>query len=278
MVHGNCQAEAVRVVIDASTDAVCTVRMPPVHELTADDLPALARVLARADVIASQPVADGYRDLPIGTAELARLAPRAQVIRWPVVRYVGLHPYGALVRRPWRGDPPVVPYHDLRTILAVARGLGHGQRPTGHGRADGFRAVAAASLDGLRERERAGDLVAVADLVEAAGDRAMHTINHPGNAVLVPLAERILRAAGIAAPGRNPGRTLLGAIEAPVAPEVLEALGLPTSSARSDWHTPDGVVTEEVVAAGQYDWYTDRADLVAAALDRYSPAIEALGL
>ena len=74
-VYGNCQAEALRVSL-ATAGTVQSVRMPPVHELVADDLPHLERLLNWVDVLVAQSVADGYRGLPAGTAEVAaRLRP-----------------------------------------------------------------------------------------------------------------------------------------------------------------------------------------------------------
>ena len=46
----------------------------------AEDVELLAPVLARADVLVSQPIRDGYRDLPLGTAELAALL---ALLLWP---------------------------------------------------------------------------------------------------------------------------------------------------------------------------------------------------
>lgn len=278
VVHGNCQAEAIRVVIAASTQAVSAVRIPPVHELCADDLPALRRLLSRTAILASQPVGDGYRGLPIGTDELAALAPGAQVVRWPVVRYVGLHPYGALIRTPWRGDPPAVPYHDLRTMAGFARGLAVENRPRGNQDPVAFRAVAQASLDELDRRAASDGLVPVSDLITAAGAGAMHTINHPGNAVLAPLAGRIMAAAGIADAPRDPGRILLPSIVAPVRRDVLAALDLPLARARAHWLVGETEISDDAVARQQYPWYATRPEIIEAALRRCGPAIEALGL
>lgn len=250
--------------------------MPPVHELERDDLPFLGRLLARADVVVAQPVRDDWRALPVGTAQVHGRAPRARLVVVPVIRHTGLHPWGALVRTPWMGDPPVVPYHDLRTILAVARGTD--RRPVGHGRPDGFRAVARGSLDELRRREEHHGAVRASDLVEAAGAGAMLTINHPGNAVLVPLAGRVLEACGLPGPARDPGRTLLSSVRAPIRPEVLDALGLDPSAAHPSWDVGGTPVDDDAVAREQAGWYAERGPVVAAALGRYAPAIEALGL
>lgn len=275
VVHGNCQAEALRVVLQASTDELATVRVPPVHELVADDLPALHRLLERASVVVAQPVRDGFHDLPVGTAQVAARATGARLVRIPVVRYVGLHPWTVLVRTPWMGDPPLVPYHDLRTILRAHRG---GSAPSGHGRPDGYRAVARGSLAELRRREDAHATLRASDLVEAAGERAALTANHPGNAVLVPLAGRVLEACGLEGPASDPGRVLLSSIEAPRRHEVLDALGLDPAAARDTWRVGDREVDEDEVAAAQLGWYADRRPVVDAALRRFAPAIEALGL
>ncbi len=274
VVHGNCQAEALRVVLEASTDALCTVRVPPVHELEPDDLPWLHRLLARTSVLVAQPVRDDFHDLPLGTAQVAAAAPGARLVRIPVVRHTGLHPWTVLVRTPWMGDPPLVPYHDLRTILEADRGV----RPAGHRRPDGFRAVAAASLAELRRREDLHGTLRASDLVEAAGPDAALTANHPGNAVLVPLAGRILAAAGVADPARDPGRTLLSSVRAPVQEDVLDALGFDRRTARATWEVGGRDVSEDEVAAAQLGWYADRRPVVDAALRRFAPAIEALGL
>ncbi|WIM73517.1 WcbI family polysaccharide biosynthesis putative acetyltransferase [Corynebacterium suedekumii] len=65
----------------------------------------LTPVLAHTDVLVTQPIRDSYRDLPLGTAELAALLPDgARTIIYPVLRYDGLFPYQAIIRDP--ADPP----------------------------------------------------------------------------------------------------------------------------------------------------------------------------
>ena len=97
-----------------------------------------------ADLLVSQPVADDYHGLPIGTAQLvARLPAGARHVVVPIVRYAGLHPHHVVVhppgcptrcRRSWptttsssrpgpRGGPRAAPRRPRRTP-AHARGRG----------------------------------------------------------------------------------------------------------------------------------------------------------
>ncbi|MBJ7453748.1 MAG: hypothetical protein JHC71_16940, partial [Blastococcus sp.] len=183
LVHGNCQAEALRVLLDGDASPVRTVRVPPVHELIAEDLPHLDRLLAEIDVLVSQPVRDGYRGLPLGTAEvLARAGRRPVPVVVPIVRWAALHPFQVIVRTP-AGDPPLVPYSDLRTLTLAAGGPALPESPS----AAAVRAVRDLSVRELEGRQARHGALPVVDLLDAAGAAAAHTVNHPGNEVLVGL-------------------------------------------------------------------------------------------
>jgi len=275
LVHGNCQAGSLRVLLDGSpTFPYRAVRMPPVHELTADDLPALYALLPRTALLVSQPVRDGYRDLPLGTAELAAGLPRgAQVLRWPVIRYAGLHPYTVIVRHPsdMSAVPPGVPYHDLRT-LALAAGVGRAVPP---GPA-ALRDAAAMSIDELGRRERTTTDVGVSDVLAGLGVEAAHTLNHPGNPVLVTLARRVQGAAGVPVDAADPGRVLLGGVRAPLEAPVLDALGL-AASPRPHWLVDGHPVDDADVRTAQLAWYATHAAWVEAGLRRHAGRMALLG-
>ena len=268
LVHGNCQAEALRVLLAGSATLPWqVVRVPPVHELEASDLPSLDRLLAGSMLLISQPVSPGYRDLPLGTAELAgRLAPGASVLRWPVVRWTGLHPWQAIVRVPDGAEPPVVPYHDLRTLT--------GREPV----APDLVGAAEQSRAELARREQRDTDVAVSDLLTGLGAGAVHTLNHPGNGLLIGLAHRIQQALGSPADAADPGRELLGGVRAPLEPAALEALGLPADRAREHWLVGGEPVPAGQVRAAQRAWYAARPDAVEAGLARHSERLATLGL
>ena len=267
LVYGNCQAEALRVLLDASpTFPWQLVRMPPVHELTADDLGPLRRLLSVSTLLVAQPVKDGYRSLPLGVGEVTQeLAPGSQVVRWPVVFYTGLFPWQALVRVADDVDPPGVPYHDLRTLT--------GRTPV----EPDLAAVAERSVDELARRERHTD-VGVADLVRGAGAGAVHTVNHPGNELMIALAQRVQAAVGAPRDAVDPGRVLLGAVRSPLEAGVLAALELDPSLAREDWLIGGEPVDPASIVEVQRAWYAQRPDAVAEGHRRYAEALPLLGL
>lgn len=268
VVHGNCQAGALAALLAGSpTFAWQVVRVPPVHELTAADLPAYDALLASASLLVSQPVRSGYRGLPLGTEEVAgRLLPGAQVVTWPVIRDAGLHPWQAIVRAADGAEPPIVPYHDLRTLT--------GRTPV----EPDLVAAADHSRGELARREARSCDVAVSDLLPGLGADAVHTINHPGNALLVALAGRVQAHLGAAPDAADPGRVLLGGVRAPLEPEVLGALGLDVSAARDHWLVAGSPVAAQAVVEAQRAWYATRPDVVAAGLERYADRLPLLGL
>ena len=268
LVHGNCQAEALRVVLDASpTIGWHLVRVPPVHELTADDLPDLDALLGACTLLVAQPVREGYRGLPLGTAEVAaRLAPGAKVVRWPVVRWAGLHPFQAIVRAADGAEPPVVPYHDLRTLT--------GRSPA----CPDLVGAAEQSLAELARREQRDTDIAVSDLLVGLGAGAAYTLNHPGNALLLALAGRVQQALDRPADAADPGRVLLGGVRTPLEPAALAALGVPVELARDHWLIGGEPVSADVVQQAQSAWYAARPDVVQAGLARYPERLALLGL
>lgn len=272
LVHGNCQAESLRVVLEASGAGFRCVRVPPVHELVEDDLPHLRRLLLLCRALVSQPVRAGYRGLPLGTSELAAAAPAARLVVVPIVRDARLHPYQALVRLPGAGDPPVVPYHDLRTLAEAA-----GRPAARVAPREGLLEVGRRSQAELRRREAEHGTLVASDLLPAAGAGSSHTLNHPGNPVLVGLAQRVLDAVG-GGTAVDPGRVLLRSVMSPLHPEVLDALGLDPYAAREGWLVQGEPVEDAQVREEQLRWYGAHPDVVAAGLARHEVALRALGL
>ncbi|GMA28675.1 WcbI family polysaccharide biosynthesis putative acetyltransferase [Arenivirga flava] len=270
LVLGNCQAESLRIVLDS--EGASWIRVPAVFELTADDLPHLRRLLAGAAFVVSQPIRDGYRDLPIGTAQLREAAPRAVFATVPSIRFAGLHPAHLILRDPGfvHGDPPLVPYHDLRVLAEAVGAEGLPARPS----AATVRAIAELSREELRAREeRARTDVIVSDLFDAPAFDLMRTINHPGNPVLRETGTRLLRALGLPGEARDPGRPLLASVEAPREAAVIEVFGIDAEPVEH-WTVEGRALGVAEVREAHLAWYAERPDLVEYAWLRARPTVE----
>lgn len=282
MVHGNCQAESLRVLLHAAGEGRWHgVRVPPVHELLADDLPHLTRLLGRCSFVATQPVASGYRGLPLGSEEiLARTTADTRAVKYPVMRWTALMPTLAIVRAAGVTDPPVAPYHDLRVLVAAAQGKTSVR--LGPVSAEAVRTSRDESLRQLRTRQRAHGTVDAASLFESAGPNAAHVINHPSNEVLMGVAREILSELGEPGEVKDPGRVLLGGIRAPVYESTLEALDYRAADLaggpREHWIIGGENVSEADVAAEHLRWYSHVPQVVAAGMKRHERLIGAMGL
>lgn len=266
-VTGNCQAGSIRRLLE-STGHADAVLIPPVHELTVGDMPYLARILRRARVLVAQPVRDGYRGLPIGWREQAALLPAgATVVRYPVLRWAGLHPWHVIVRPPSDPGavPPLVPYHDLRVLL---------DRPLSDAPAPAIRRAAAESIAALRLREDHHGTVRASDLL--ARTPRWHTINHPDNATLMEVARRVAEAAGIGGDVADPGREMLGGVRARVDDAAAAALGVEPDPPGDPW-----IVDGRGIGAGELRrahraWYREHPDAVAEGRRRHAGLIDLL--
>ena len=121
--------------------------------------------------------------------------PGARVVVVPIVRDARLHPYQALVRLgSARASPPVVPYHDLRTL---ARAAGRTPRAAGRPTPAGLAEVGPPQPGGAAPAGGASTARSSPPTCSTpAGAGSSHTLNHPGNPVLVGLAQRVLDAPG----------------------------------------------------------------------------------
>lgn len=271
-VIGNCQAESLRVLL-AGSGQVTAARVPAVFELQPDEIGLVRALLGRTDILVTQPVRDDYRGLPLGSAQLgAMLKPGGRTVLVPSYRYAALYPWQVEARSA-HGDPPVVPYLDLRTLLEAATG----SRPEHRAPAEGIRRIREASVEALAERERRYDTVVQSDLIVPAGVDAAHVVNHPGNSILIGTARRVQERVGLPVDAADPGRTLLREVFAPLEEEVIDALGLDAEPRRT-WTWRGEALDDEQVREAQLAWLADKPDVVAANLDRHRNTLQALGL
>jgi hypothetical protein len=286
IVAGNCQAESLRIFLDgggtsggSNGGGMPWVRMPAIHELEAADIHHLNNVLARAAVLVSQPIQDNYRGLPIGTRNLVEaLRPGTPTVIMPVIRFAGLYPTHVLIRPPADPSlsPPIVAYHDLRTLAEAADRLHDRTTPLRLVTPESVRAVGDRSLQELRSREAQHNTVVVSDLFERPDFDQMRTINHPGNSVWSELAARIRSELGQAPHTVDPGRAVLNNVHAPRSAEVAEAYDLATPPT-SHWVVDEVDVADEVVRDAHLRWYEQHPDVIDAGIARHRVALETLG-
>ncbi|PPF44784.1 peptide ABC transporter ATPase [Pseudoclavibacter sp. AY1F1] len=268
---GNCQAESLRLALG---DDVRFVRTPPVHELEASDLPHLESWLSRASFLVSQPIRDDYHGLPVGTRQLtAQLRAGARTVLFPVIRFAGLYPFQAIVRPPSDTSlvPPLVPYHDLRTLAEAA-----GADPLpGSASPAAVLAVAAESVSQLRTREDHHGTVSVSDLFAHPSFAQARTINHPGNPIWLETARRVRDGLGLPEMELSLEREILNSIHAPREQSVIDAWGLP-DKATASWTVNGQSIDTERIRAAHLDWYAKHPDAVAAGLARHGATMHTL--
>lgn len=203
--------------------------------------------------------------MPVGTADvLGAAGPDCRLVMVPVIRWAALHPFQVIVRSPAAGEPPIVPYHDLRT-MAQAEGAG----PVSAPRAAAVRAVRDVSVRELAERQRRHGTIDVVDLLLQAGLQACQVINHPGNLVLRGAAQRILDRLGQSWEVPDPGRVLLNSVHAPVSGLVIQALGL-EGEETTTWRIHDRSVSEEEVREAHLGWYRRHPEVARQGLQRHA--------
>lgn len=298
-VMGGCQAEATRLLLcgepgRAEGGTPASVRVPPMFELTPDDLPHLLRLLARTTVLVVKPVRDDYQGLPLGVGQLESLLPTgARSIRVPVLYDTSRFPWQVTLRhpiRPWE-DPPVVPYHDLRTVAEAAAEAGLIPRPAALRRpgrhddgaprlplpADVVRGEARAAVARLREREATHGSVHVADAVAAERGVGFHAVNHPDNPLLEVLARAVLAELRVDKEVHAPDRLLLGHVRSPLEPQIVDALGL-DAEPRAHWIVGGEEVSDDTVREAHLQWFRDNPEALAPGLERHGATMRRLGL
>lgn len=276
LIYGGPQAWALQVLLSTAPDRPYrAVPMSPDCWVPIGSVPYVAHWLTIEAVVLILPrsAPAPSRVVPPGLVS-GRLA-GIRTVTCSEVTFAGLHPFQVLPPPTSPEDPPLVPYHDLRTV-AVAAGLADHSRDSAHPSAQLVQQAASWSLAYQRMREE-GCEVTVLDRIRHWGGRAMHAVDRPNNDLLADLACRIQRALGVPAEVHPPTEELLGDVRAPLEPLVVDALGL-GDPPRDGWLVRGhGYSTEEVEAA-QLPWYTAHPKVVRDILAREHVRMDLLGI
>lgn len=275
VVFGGPQTDALRALFATVSPAPYrTVPIPQEAHITSDDVPYLHRWLSSAAVLVTQSHLTGWG----GTGHAAlhpSLAPGARMVVCPRLLFTGLHPYQVASSPGLGPSPPVVPYHDLRTV-ALAAGMCRRDIRSRHPSAEVVQHVAAWSLACQRLRERDCD-VSVLDRMRDLGGGAMHAVDRPSNELLLTLARRVVEVLEVRVEIGNPRREVFGDVRAPLEEVVVESLGLPDEP-RPDWSVHGLNVTAEEVEEVQLEWYATHPEVLDAVLDAEHLRMAYLGL
>jgi hypothetical protein len=280
VVYGNCQAEALRLMLDASAGFPYeTFPLPAVHEITAEQAGQLRRILPRVAVFIAHPVRPGFRELGLGADEMASLV-SGTVVRVVPLYYQGLFPFQANVRHAGY-TPPLTEYDDLRFLHCAAQGWDLDRSATW---VDSFepdpaalRELAAESHAELQRRERDERLDVTASDVLAAQPHGFHTVNHPSNALLSHVVAGIHRHLGLQPSTAAPRDEMLGQVRTPVEPAVVGALGLDVN-ASVDWTIRGERVARRELLARHLAAFRAAPAAVAAGLEQHGERMARLGL
>ncbi len=241
VVVGNCQAHPLMLGLERALPRAQIHFCPSVHLATAEDVARLHQRLATADLLVMHRVQPGYRDnIGLDSPKLrSLLPPGARCLVLPSLHYEGHHPWTAYAHDPQgrlaaiRDASPLGDYHDFLAMATAAAGLPASRLLTVSGGAvlsKLLQRLHRESLEELKSREEDCDL-ALSDWIDAQHRRQplFHTINHPTQASLQQVLERLFAAL---APTLRPQALVpdpvehLGALSIPLHPWVIEALEL----------------------------------------------------
>jgi hypothetical protein len=290
IVYGNCQAEAIRVLLERSAAFCGTYRtqpIPAVHTASRTNVEVLRRAVASASLIVSHPVRDGYHGFPVGSEEILEHAGTdCARLTIPALYYDGLYPYQVYVRDRAGAAPPapLSIYHDLRFLhcagmgwdIKTARSWLRDFEPS----PDGIAQVAAQARDALLGYEAVFELdVRVARRLtgpEVLPD-SFFTVNHPTNRGLNEVVAGIHAQLGMPYSPADGDEELLGRRRTPLESSVITALGL-AASPRPEWTIDDRRFPLEDLLATHLTWYRAHRELVQSGLIEHASRLQVLGM
>jgi hypothetical protein len=255
--------------------------------MTAHEVSMLRLLMPKVALFITQPVRGDYRDMPMGSDQLAELLPDgAEQIQFPVAYFSGLFPFQVYVnlgQDPIAFSAPLTDYHDLRILWAASRGWD--ARETA-------RRITTMRLDPAWVKRNAQESLAELEHREALLTRpaallspvvkehpvgSFHTVNHPSNQVLRHTAEQVAELVGVDPAGiESPKREMLGHLAAPREAAVATLFGEPLGTCWPEWRTPAGSFTLTQVAAAHLELYDQHGDVLAAGLIKHNARLHEL--
>jgi hypothetical protein len=282
IVYGNCQADAIRILLESSpTFPLRTVSLPAVHELTPDEADVLRDILPHVAAFVTHPIKAGYRNLGLGSEELAAIV-TGHIVKIVPLFYQGLYPFQVRVRFDGHAAPLTL-YDDLRFLYCAANGwdsdlagrwLTTYEAPTA---VLGELAEESRCELARRERDLAVDVHAshwIADPDIHA--RGFFTVDHPATVLLDYVAAGICGHLGYDYNGNSNGE-LLGIVRTPLEPSVCAALQLDVQPS-CDWRVERTIYSQNQMLQTHLEYYSARPELVKKGVAQHSERMARLAL
>ncbi|HEX8472240.1 MAG TPA: WcbI family polysaccharide biosynthesis putative acetyltransferase, partial [Brevundimonas sp.] len=249
-VHGNCQAPALADLIGQACGGAMDVVSRQVYSIDLEaEGAAHIHDVETADVILTQPVADGYRGTDILSTSWMRARARKDAIFlvFPVIYHRGLQPQCYTLGDFHAGR---LAYHDAHALDYFLMGEDADSFVRATNRSDFLpesfvlSELSRTTLELLRrERALAVDLP-VSDIIATrlSSGQPMYTVNHPSRAVMVDLADRVLERLGRPERASPDGIDMLDLFIMPPYLSTALALGHSGSGIWLDDMSADGVM------------------------------------
>ena len=249
-VHGNCQAPALADLIAQACGGAVDVISRQVYSIDLEaEGAAHIHDVETADVILTQPVADGYRGTDILSTSWMRARARKDAIFlvFPVIYHRGLLPQCFTLADYHTGR---LAYHDAHALDYFLMGEGAEAFVRATNRSDFLpesfvlSELSRTTLELLRrERAFAVDLP-VSDIIASRlmSGQPMYTVNHPSRTVMADLADRVLERLGRPERASPDGVDMLDLFIMPPYLSTALALGHPGQGVWLDDMSADGVM------------------------------------
>ncbi len=248
-VHGNCQAPALADLIGQACGAAVEVISRQVYSIDLEaEGPAHIKDVQTADVILTQPVADGYRGTDILSTSWMRANARRDAIFlvFPVIYHRGLLPQCYTLADFHDGR---LAYHDAHALDYFLMGEDADTFVRATNRSDFLpesfvlSELSRTTLELLRRERTLAVDVPVSDIIATrlTTGQPMYTVNHPSRAVMADLANRVLARLGRMELASSDGIDMLDLFIMPPYLSAALALGHSGAGVWLDDMSADGV-------------------------------------
>ena len=247
-VHGNCQAPALADLIGQACGGTVDVVSRQVYSIDIEaEGAAHIRDVETADVILTQPVAEGYRGTDILSTSWMRARARKDAIFlvFPVIYHRGLLPQCYTLGDFHAGR---LAYHDAHALDYFLMGEDADAFVRATNRSDFLpesfvlSELSRTTLELLRRERNFGVDLPVSDIIASRlmAGQPLHTVNHPSRTVMADLADRVLERLG------RPERA------SPEGIDMLDLFIMPPylSTALALGHSGQGIWLDDISADG----------------------------